>query len=327
MGAPAAQQATASLKEYVSRYIAKRTTEGASEQTLRIYRFWLTHPVTEKNGRSHPGGIAAHVGTVDELDSLAVQRYFTLLKDRGLKPSTRHQAYRTVKAWTRWLQKRTVHGPLPHGDPMEDVQVKVPRELPRLAKVEDIQAVINACDRSGAGLRNRAAVLAMADSLMRRAEIVHLLVSDYRPGDRRTGPTFHVRLGKGGKDRIISCGAETHDALTAYLDARENYTPAGPLFAAESGESLTTRGLARVLHRLSDRADLPRERWLAPHQLRHWGATNWHRAGVPLATIQQQLGHSSVTTTMRYLHLDVSDLQREHMEHSPLARAGVRIKR
>ena len=327
MGALAAQQATASLKEYAERYITKRTVDGASEKTVLIYRAWLTHPVVEGK-RSHPGGIAAHVPDVASLDSRTVAAYFTALRDRGLAASSRSQAHRTVKAFVAWLEKRSVHGPLPQGDPMEDVEVAVPRTLPTVPKAEDVQAVLDACERhSLSGLRNRALILAMADSLLRRQEALNLRVCDYERGDKATPPRFQIRRGKGNKDRMASVGEETAYALRKYLDEREGHGPLDPLFAAAgSGERLTGRGVAQILHRLCDRAKLPRERWLHPHALRHWGATAWLRSGVGLESLRLQLGHSSLAVTSKYLHLVPDDVQREHMRASPLSRLGIRVK-
>ena len=325
MGALPATKAAVLLAEYAERYIAKRTVDGASEQTLRIYRNWLTHPIVE-DGRTHPGGITAHVPDVASLDSLAVQRYFTLLKERGLKASSRHQSLRTIRAFVAWLRKPTVCGPLPHGDPLDDVDVALPKALPPIPKVEDLQKVLDACGDGLSGLRNKAVVLALSDSGLRRQEALNMRIDDYRRGDRNTPPSFLVRLGKGGKDRIASCGEETSHAIARYLNERENYGPLDPLFAAESGERLTGRGLAQILHRLCERAGLPRDRWMHPHQLRHLCATLWLRAGVNIESLRLQLGHADISTTQKYLHLVPDDVQREHMRASPLARSGVRVR-
>ena len=322
----AVTQDTAALADYAERYILKRTVDGASEKTVLIYKSWLTHPIVEGK-RSHPGGIAAHVPDVASLDSRSMAAYFTLLKDRGLAASSRSQAHRTVKAFIAWLEKRSVCGPLAQGDPLEDIQVTVPKTLPTVPKAEDVQAVLDACDKyTLSGLRNRAVILAMADSLLRRQEALNLRVDDYRRGDKTTPPSFLIRLGKGGKDRIASVGEETAYALQKYLDEREGYGPLSPLFATESGERISGRGIGQILHRLCKRAGLPRGRWLHPHSLRHWGATSWLRAGIGLEQLRLQLGHTSLAVTSKYLHLVPDDVQKAHMRASPLARLGLRAR-
>ncbi len=318
----------ATLMGLAEEYISKRTIDGKSPQTLRVYKYWLTHPIVngDDGDRPHPGGIAAHVRGVEDLDTLAVTRYFSGLRGRGLKPSTVHQAFRTIRAFARWLAKPEVHGPLPHGNPLADTDIKVPKTLPSVPKTEELQAVLDACDnRSLSGLRSQAMILVMADSGLRIAETLSLRVCDWNRGDKDTLPSFNVRKGKGSKDRIASCGEETARALRRYLEARD-YGPLDPLIAAESGKTMGTRGAGQVLHRLSKAAGLPRDRWLHPHALRHFCATSWLRTGVPLKQVSMQLGHESVGTTERYLHLVPDDVARAHAKASPLARLGIRVK-
>lgn len=150
---------------------------------------------------------------------------------------------------------------------------------------------------------------------------------DWLRGDRESLPSFNVIMGKGGKDRLCACGAETVAAIKRYLGAREGYDSLDPLLASGGGVRLTGRAAAMILHRLSERAGLPPDRYIHPHSLRHFCATAWIRAKIDLERLRLQLGHTSLETTQKYLSLCPDDIQRAHAQASPLARLGIRVKK
>ncbi len=281
---------------------------GFSKATVSIYRFWLNQ-------------LAEMVPDVESLDSVAMSKFITRIRARGLKPSSVHQAYRNVKTFTLWLQAK---GLLPH-DPLAGVDIKVPQVLLDPPTAEELQAVLDQCNpKTLVGLRNRAMILSMAESGLRRAEVIHLTVDHWNKGDKNTLPSFTVRAGKGIKDRICGAGSLTARAIKAYLDARRVYDRTDFLFVADDGKPLKGRSLVQILHRLSEKAKLPRGRWLHPHSIRHLAGTSWARAGMGMDQIRRQLGHSSMSTTMRYVNLDAKDVQEAHRQASALERMGIR---
>jgi site-specific recombinase XerD len=165
--------------------------------------------------------------------------------------------------------------------------------------------------RSKTALRNRALLMVMHDAALRSAEVVKLRPADV---DVAAG-NVSVHNGKGGKARLIrDClDPTTREALTAWLTRREALGWDGRkayLFgvfyerdaagrAHKGGGELDTSYLRRLLPKLAAKAKLTKP--VSPHLLRHTRAREWSDAGIPVADIQQALGHKSLATTSIYL--------------------------
>ena len=119
----------------------------------------------------------------------------------------------------------------------------------------------------------------------------------------------HVRvLGKGGKERIAPLSDACVTALAAWLLERSSIATAGEkaLFVGSGGSRLNRRVAARVIEQLCKLAGLPET--VSPHALRHSFATHLLENGADLRSLQELLGHSRLTTTQRYTHLDLARL-------------------
>ncbi len=132
---------------------------------------------------------------------------------------------------------------------------------------------------------------------------------------------FVVRAGKGRKDRPVFISPVTAEAIRRHLAMRPNAGPADWLFVDARGRPLTPRHLVQVLHRLSGRAGLPANQRLHPHALRHFAATSWIRNGMGLDQVRRLLGHSTLSTTLRYSSLVAADLERAHQDAAAIERA------
>jgi integrase/recombinase XerC len=165
--------------------------------------------------------------------------------------------------------------------------------------------------RSKTALRNRALMMVMHDAALRAAEVVKL-----RPADVDvTAGSVRVRNGKGGRSRLIrEClHDDTKQALTAWLTLRGTlgwdgrkaalfgvfYGRDGAGCATKGGDPLDTSYLRRLLPKVAVKAKLTKG--VHPHLLRHTRAREWSDAGLPVADIQQALGHKNLATTSIYL--------------------------
>jgi site-specific recombinase XerD len=162
-------------------------------------------------------------------------------------------------------------------------------------------------------------ILVVADAGLRAGEVVRLLVEDWNLAER----SLFVRSGKGQKDRVSFVGATTARALCDYLAMRPLIGREQWLFSDGRGRSLTPRHLVHILHRLSTRAEIPENRRLHPHSLRHFAATSWLRNGVGIDQVRRLLGHASLHTTLRYSSLVAADLQQAHKAAGAIDRIGV----
>jgi site-specific recombinase XerD len=280
---------------------------GCSERNIGVYRWWLDR-------------IRAHAGEdLSALDTTTVTRFFVRLRERGVSPATVHQAYRTLKTFTRWLEATDALG----RNPLAGLSIRTPTTLPQVPTKEELRAALACCPGTFEGTRNRALILVMADAGLRAGEVVRLLVEDWSPQER----SLFLRTGKGGKDRVSFVGATTTRAIRDYFTMRPLISREDWLFANAQGGLLTTRYLVHILHRLSTRTGLPPNRRLHPHSLRHLAATSWLRNGVGLDQVRRLLGHASLHTTLRYSNLVAADLQQAHREASAIERIGLTLGR
>lgn len=151
--------------------------------------------------------------------------------------------------------------------------------------------------------RNWAALELLYSSGIRVSELVGLDVSDILDG-----ALLRV-LGKGNKERLVPYGEIAGDALAAYMNVRRAF-PAPPteraLFLGDRGGRLDVRTVRKILSRWTARLALPD---ISPHDLRHSAATHMLNGGSDLRSVQELLGHSSLTTTQRYTHVSTDRLR------------------
>jgi site-specific recombinase XerD len=154
----------------------------------------------------------------------------------------------------------------------------------------------------GRAARNRAILELLYATGIRCAELVGLDLGEVDLEARM------VRvLGKGRKERIVPFGSRALEALRAYLPARTRLPPrCEALFLNNNGGRLTDRSIRNIVR---DRVrQLALAEGVSPHALRHSFATHLLARGADLRSIQELLGHASLTTTQRYAHLDTHHL-------------------
>jgi site-specific recombinase XerD len=184
----------------------------------------------------------------------------------------------------------------PQGVPDAALAPKKPRRLPDAPKLQEIDELVDTFDPSTAlGLRNRALVELVYSAGLRSAEAVGLDLGDVDFEQE----LVHVREGKGAKDRIVPLGEEAAQLVSSYLHRARPELARGAenaLFISARGRRLDTSTLRRLVPH--------------PHRLRHAFATHLLEGGADLRTIQELLGHSSLSTTQMYSHVDAKRLRK-----------------
>ena len=221
-----------------------------------------------------------------------------------------HAAYRAIKAFFNWYEAE-IDEPL-YRNPIK--RVKPPKitatPLPGVS-LEHIQALLRTCARDHLGQRDRAMILALLDTGLRRNEFLALNYADL---NLKTGAVI-VKAGKGGEPRTIFAGHRVRREIVRYLRYRGDLLPRSPLWTTQSGERLTPSGLRQVLRRRAGLAGIP-----APqiHDFRRAFALQALRNGANLITLMRLMGHTSTRTLARYLRLVDDDLRQAHEEISPV---------
>ena len=193
---------------------------------------------------------------------------------------------------------------------------KFPKTLPRYLPESDVQTLFQgrAEISDEAGARDLALLELLYGSGLRASEAVGLDWSDVSLDERRA----HVRSGKGNKDRIVPISKAAREALRAL--AAVQTTTANPggdrraIFRNNRATRLSVRSVGRIVSAALDRAGLPP---MNPHSLRHGCATHLLDDGADLRSIQDLLGHASLTTTQKYTHVSLSHLRKTHRRYHP----------
>jgi site-specific recombinase XerD len=235
---------------------------------------------------------------VGDVDVRVLSDYVTELgraRPRKLAPATIARKLAAVRSFLRFTLG-------PARVPDASLAPRLHRRLPDTPKPAEVEAALESLDGDGPlALRNRALVELVYSAGLRSAEAVGLDLADV-DFDREQ---LHVR-GKGGKERIVPLGEEAAHLLARYLhEARPELVRGAEnaVFVSARGKRLDTSTLRRV--------------FAHPHRLRHAFATHLLDGGADLRTIQELLGHSSLSTTQVYSHVDGRRLRRVYDRAHP----------
>jgi integrase/recombinase XerC len=283
----------------------------ASPETRRAYAGDLAHFRTFLGPAPLPS-----------VDTRLVRAWLAELYRHGLDTASIARKLAALRSFLKFLVRRGVLA----RNPARAVRgPRLPRKLVGFLPVDDAFAMMDAsahaAARPRAGRRERALLAARDHAIiellyasgLRVSEAAGLGVEDI---DRDRG-SLHV-LGKGGKERMVPFGAAAGRALDAYLLGRAGAP--GALFTNHRGGRLSARSIHTIVRDSARAAGLTRR--VTPHTLRHTFATHLLEGGADLRMIQELLGHSRLSTTQRYTHVDADRLMKIYDRAHPRAGAA-----
>lgn len=250
------------------------------------------------------------------VETLTLRGYLARLHD-GLQSASIARKLAAIRSFYRWLQSRG----LVEANPGALVATpKQKKALPRVVPIDEVVALIETPKAdSPLGARDRAILEVLYGGGLRVAELCSLNLGSV---DRRNGLVRVV--GKGSKERVVPLGRKALAAIDAWLQLRprlfERVRPGQDphaLFVNYRGGRLTARWVARMIDRYVAVCALRRK--VHPHALRHSFATHLLDAGADLRSIQELLGHASISTTQRYTHVSVEQLMAVYDRAHPRA--------
>lgn len=251
-----------------------------------------------------------------ELDHRRLRRFAGVLSERGASKSTIARKLASIRSFYKYLVDR---GEL-EGSPADLVATpKREQHLPRVLKDEEVATLLDSIPASTPlELRDRATFELAYSSGLRAEELVTLEMSDL------DFDAEQVRVrGKGAKIRVVPVGEQAWRAISAYLDrgrpllAREADRPEPAVFLSKSGRRLATADLRRRLQGWMRRIGTPPG--ATPHTLRHSFATHLLEGGADLRTIQELLGHATISTTQTYTRVESRRLRKAYARAHPRA--------
>ncbi len=255
------------------------------------------------------------VPAVSEVTVSRLREYVSYLHDCGYAKTTIARRLACLRSFFRYCRREK----LIHGNPAQALRTpRTGRKLPHFLSTEQVTTLLEAPPaNTPAGLRDRAILEVFYSSGLRVAELAGLNVADW---DEEAG-ILRV-MGKGRKERIAPVGSYAAKALRDWIAVRKPAESASAdhreaLFLNRFGKRLTTRSVARMLEKHLKVAGLdPRT---SPHTLRHSFATHLLDGGADLRSVQELLGHKSLTTTQIYTHVSTRRLRETYAQAHPHA--------
>lgn len=187
------------------------------------------------------------------------------------------------------------------------------RKLPDTLSIHEIENLISAIDLSTPeGTRNKAIIETLYSCGIRVSELINLKISNLY-----LNIEFIKVIGKGSKERLIPIGSQAIKYLNIYLNNRPDPKPqyTDHVFLNRRGTSLTRTMIFLIIKDLAKKSGIKKS--ISPHTLRHSFATHLIEGGADLRAIQEMLGHSSITTTEIYTHLDTDFLRQTIIQYHP----------
>ncbi len=202
-------------------------------------------------------------------------------------------------------------------NPSEKIESpKKQRTIPEILTIDEIDGVLDSIEtKKPKDYRDKTIILLMYSSGLRISEIENVKLNDINLLE-----SIISVFGKGNKQRIIPIGNKALSLLKIYIhEYRAKFLKKidskGYLFLSNRGQKLSRVSLWKIIKKHFN--SLPREKKMTPHMLRHSFATHLIEGGADLRAVQMMLGHTDITTTQIYTHLDKTYLKEVHRAHHP----------
>lgn len=249
-----------------------------------------------------------------EINPLVLRSYLTVLFQKNHPASIARKLSSLRTFFQYWVKKgllaqnpaKAIHSP------------KVPKKLPKFLNVDEVFALLDQPTEDDFKGRREKAILELLYSCgLRVSELVGLDLDQIDRHNRL------VRvLGKGNKERLVPVGKKALEKLDLYLMSRLDLLDKlkltqSAVFLNRRGDRITVRSIQRLVDGALKNSGLPKD--ISPHVLRHTFATHLLNAGADLRSIQELLGHASLSTTQKYTHLNLDQLMKIYDESHPKA--------
>lgn len=268
-------------------------------------------------------GFSAHCSSCDvdageRVEESHVRDWLASDHRKGMAPNSLQRRLSALRAYFQWESRDTGH----RRNPAQSVQApRNRRKLPSTLEADQVSAYLSAGDGDPLSLRDLAMAELLYSSGLRLAELRAVDIDDL---DQPQG--LITVTGKGNKTRTVPVGRAALSAIAAYLPLRPTPSTSDAqraLFLSSRGQRISSRSIQSRIQRLAQKKGLGRN--VHPHMLRHSFASHMLESSGDLRAVQELLGHSDISTTQIYTHLDFQHLAKVYDQAHP--RANKRGKR
>jgi integrase/recombinase XerC len=287
---------------------------NVSEHTLKAY----LADVKEFNSFLLENDIKKKSDAIIDVEPETIRTYLSHLYRKKVKKVTVNRKISSLRSFYKYLLRT---GKI-KTNPAEIVQTaKTEKYIPTFLSVDEtFQLLGDQGDNSVSGLRDSAMLELFYSSGLRLSELAGLNVTDF---DFRQAL---VKLrGKGKKERIVPVGKNALQAIDEYIKKTtevrrkcDDNLFKNPLFLNARGKRITTRSIARIVDAITAKRGIGRK--ISPHALRHSFATHLLNAGADLRSIQELLGHESLSTTQKYTAVNINRMMEVYDKAHPRAK-------
>ena len=269
--------------------------KGLSQNTVDSYKSDLT--------------ILSNYLQNQDLSKTTIDNFFIDMSEFNYSSSTKKRMHSSIKNFLKYINENEDYESID----ISDIKLKSSKKLPEVLSITDIENMINFYNHETyLDSRNRTVIDVLYSTGCRVSELCDINISDIDLDEK------YLKLkGKGSKQRIVPIGSMLYKNLLQYLNVRETFLQnrGEPLFLSKSKNKLDRTAVFRIIKKTVKNISLQTD--VHPHTLRHSAATHMLEGGCDLRTVQEFLGHSSVSTTQIYTKVTKEFLEEAFTESHP----------
>ena len=244
-----------------------------------------------------------------ELSKTNIDNFFIDMSEFNYSTSTKKRMHSSIKNFLKYINENEDYESID----ISDIKLKSTNKLPEILSIVDIENMINFYNHETyLESRNRTVIDMLYSTGCRVSELCDINLSDIDLDEK------YLKLkGKGSKQRIVPIGSKLNKNLLEYLNVRNTFLQnrGEPLFLSKSKNKLDRTAVFRIIKKTAKNISLQTD--VHPHTLRHSAATHMLEGGCDLRTVQEFLGHSSVSTTQIYTKVTKEFLEEAFTESHP----------
>jgi len=289
------------LQEFLNHLFVER---GLAKNTVMAYQRDLMHYIAHL--------VKAGVVDADGIKRETITDYMQTQKTQGLSASSICRSLAAIRMFHRFMARERIA----KEDPTHLLETpKMWKRIPDVLSAAEIESMINATDgHRGQDIRDRAILELLYASGMRVSEL-----ADLKCENVNTEIGYVRCIGKGQKERIVPVGKQACNAVKKYLEkvrGKVVKTPAvSSLFVSRLGKRISRQSIWKLIKFYAKKAKIKKA--IKTHTLRHSFATHLLENGADLRSVQEMLGHSDISTTQIYTHVDRERLRSIHKQFHP----------
>ena len=244
-----------------------------------------------------------------DLSKTNIDNFFIDMSEFNYSTSTKKRMHSSIKNFLKYINENEDYESID----ISDIKLKSSKKLPEVLSITEIENMINFYNHETyLDSRNRTVIDVLYSTGCRVSELCDINISDIDLDEK------YLKLkGKGSKQRIVPIGSMLYKNLMKYLNVRETFLQnrGEPLFLSKSKNKLDRTAVFRIIKKTAKNISLQTD--VHPHTLRHSAATHMLEGGCDLRTVQEFLGHSSVSTTQIYTKVTKEFLEEAFTESHP----------